>query len=351
MARNLTLGSLLLATVALAACGSSDSGDEAEEEQEARVERQVTERTAELAAVVDGNNAFAWSLYDVLRAEPGNRFFSPFSLYSALSMTYAGARGETAIQMREVLHIGSDDAQHHAGLGALLRDLSGEKEGRAYQLSIANRIFGQVGLEIEPAFLGLVETNYEAPLEQLDFAGAPEASRSAINDWVAEQTEDKIDELLEQGTITTDTAVVLANAIYFWALWAEQFDPADTRDAPFTLADGSQVTVPMMSAEVDARAALGYPDDGSPSVLELDYEDHEVSFVVLLPASSDGLDALEQTLVAGGYDDLLASAQPREIQVELPSFEFSAASGQQVSNKIVVRRLWSTPLLPQLERA
>jgi len=324
MARSLTLSSILVVTIALAACGSSDSGSEGEEEQQQpmRVERQVTERTAELAPVVDGNNAFAWSLYDVLRAEPGNRFFSPFSLYTALSMTYAGARGETATQMREALHIGDDDAQHHAGLGALLRDLSGEKEGRAYQLRIANRIFGQLGLAIEPAFLDLVATEYAAPMEQLDFGGDPEGSRSTINEWVAEQTEDRIEELLRPGDITTDTAVVLANAIYFWALWAEQFDPADTRDAPFTLADGSQVTVPMMSAEVEARAAVRYPGDGTPSVLELDYEDHEVSFVVLLPATADGLDALEQTLVAGGYDDLLASARPQEIQVGLPSFEF-----------------------------
>jgi len=143
-----------------------------------------------------------------------------------------------------------------------------------------------------------------------------------INEWVAEQTEDKIDELLVPGTITSDTAVVLANAIYFRALWAEQFDPVDTRDAQFTLADGTQVTVPMMSAEVEARTAVDYSGEGAPSVLELDYEDHEVSLVVLLPASHDGLDALEQTLVAGGYDDLLASAQPGEIRVELPSFEF-----------------------------
>jgi len=322
MTRNLTLGSILLATIALAGCACSDSGGEGEDEQPARVERQITARTAQLAPAVDGNNAFAWSLYDVLRAEPGNRFLSPFSLYAALSMAYAGARGETATEMRAVLHIGDDDVQHHAGLGALLRDLSGEKEGRAYQLRIANRIFAQIGFSIEPAFLDLVTTEYAAPSEQLDFAGDPEGSRTAINEWVAEQTEDKIDQLLDPDTITSDTAVVLANAIYFWALWAEQFDPADTWDAPFTLADGSQVAVPMMSAEVEARAAVGYPGDGTPSVLELDYEDHEVSFVVLLPATADGLDALEQTLVAGGYDDLLATAQPGEFQVELPSFEF-----------------------------
>jgi len=324
MKRNLVLtsGAALLATAALVACGGSESGSEGEAEQQARVERQITERTAELAPVVDGNNSFAWSLYDVLRAEPGNRFFSPFSLYAALSMTYGGARGETATQMHDVLFIGDDDAQHHTGLGALMRDLNGDKEGRAYQLRIANRIFGRQDVEIEPTFLELVATDYEAPLEQLDFAGDPEGSRGTINEWVAEQTEDKIDELLEPGTITSDTAVVLANAIYFFAFWAEQFDPADTRDAPFTLADGTQVTVPMMSAEVEARVAMDYSGDGAASVLELDYEDHEVSLVVLLPASYDGLDALEQTLVAGGYDDLLASAQPGEYQVDLPSFEF-----------------------------
>jgi len=95
--------------------------------------------------------------------------------------------------------------------------------------------------------------------------------------------------LLEAGCITLDPAVVLANAIYFWAVSADPFDPADTRDAPFTLADGSQITVPMMSAEVEARGAVRDPTGSTPSVLEVDYQDREVSFVVVLPTTPDGL--------------------------------------------------------------
>ena len=292
------------------------------EEEGPRVAREVTARSAELAPSIDGNNGFAWALYDELRGEPGNLFFSPFSIYAALSMTYAGARGSTAAQLHDVLRITGDDAQHHAAFGALLRDLNGEKEGRGYELDIANRVYAKLGLEIEQSYLDLVETDYDAPLGLLDFADDPEAARSTINEWVAEQTRDLIQQLLPPGSITQNTAMVLANAIYFHARWARQFQPELTADAPFTRPDGSEVTVPMMrAADVDARWAQDFSTDGPTAVLELDYRDREVSFVVILPPSYDRLEVAEQLLVTGGYDALLATGFVGEIEVQMPRFE------------------------------
>jgi serpin B len=285
------------------------------------VERQVTELTAELAPVVEGNTAFAWGLYDELRGEEGNLFLSPFSISAALSMTYAGAEGQTAEQMSDVLHIGGDGDVHHRAFGSFVRDLSGDKPGRAYQLFIANRLFGRDDKEIGEGFLSLVEAEYAAELERLPFASDTEGSRQRINEWVAEQTREKITDLLPLGSITVDTALVLTNAIYFKAFWATQFDPADTHDGPFTGDDGSQVTVPMMSAELDCSLARGQDW----SLLELDYEDHEVSLVIVMPEGERTLEELEAFLVGEGLEGLLESSSEREIHLRMPRFEFRYA--------------------------
>lgn len=285
---------------------------------EDRVEREVNQLTAELEPVVEGNTTFAWDLYDELRGEPGNVFVSPFSISAALSMTYAGAREQTAVQMSDVLHIEGEGDAHHGAFGALVRDLSGDKPGRAYQLYIANRLFGRDDKEIGAEFLSLLEADYEAGLERLPFSSDPDGSRQRINDWVSEQTREKIAELLPPGSISPSTALVITNAIYFKAFWATQFDPADTRDGLFTRANGEQVTVPMMSAEIDCSMVRGQDW----SLLELDYEDHEVSMVIVMPEGDRTLEELEAMLVNDGLNDLLASSGEREIQVRMPSFEF-----------------------------
>ncbi len=288
---------------------------------EDRVPREVREVTAELAPVVDGNSAFAWDVYDQVRSEPGNLFLSPFSISAALSMTDVGARGQTADQMQAVLHIDDAGPSHHQAFGALIRDLSGEKAGRGYQLYIANRLFGRDDKEIGEDFLAVLDEDYGAGLERLPFGSDPEGSRSRINDWVAEQTREKIVDLLPTGSITPNTALVITNAIYFKAFWAEQFDPGDTRDDTFTRADGEQVTVPMMSAEIDCSPAR----NEEWSLLELDYEDHEVSMVIVMPEGSSTLDDVETMLVSGGLDDMLAQGHDQELQVRIPRFEFRYA--------------------------
>jgi serpin B len=307
-------GAALVAAVFAGGCGAGT-------DEPAREDRQVTQRSTELAPAIDGCNAFAWSLYDQLRVEPGNRFFSPFSVYAALSMTAAGARGSTATQLSALLGISANDAQHHSAFGALLRDLGGEHQGRGYQLHIANRLYARLGVTVEPEYADLLANDYAAPLEQLDFAGDADGARDTINAWVATQTRDRIQELLPVGSVDASTAIVLANAIYFKAKWAEQFDPGYTVDGAFTRADGTEVTVPMMSAMVDVRLSQDFTRADAPTLLELDYEDHEVSFVVVLPPTYDGLPVVEATLVSGGYDDLLAAAQETELVVELPRFE------------------------------
>jgi serpin B len=288
---------------------------------EDRVERDVQALTGDLAPVVEGSSQLAWDLYSEVRTEEGNLFLSPFSISAALSMTSVGARENTADEMSAVLHFDVEDRARHQAFGALIRDLSGDKPGRGYQLYIANRLFARDDKEIGEEFLAILDEEYGAGLERLAFGSDPNGSRQYINEWVAEQTREKIVELIPSGSITPDTALVITNAIYFKAFWAEQFDPSDTHDGLFTRMDGSQVTVPMMSAEIDCNTSRG---EGW-SLLELDYEDHEVSMVIILPEGDSTLEDVEAQLAADGLSSMLASIYEQELQVRMPRFEFRYA--------------------------
>lgn len=252
--------------------------------------RQVTGQSPELAAIVEAENSLALDLMAALPQEE-NLFFSPFSIYSALGMTYAGAAGQTREEMKDTLHVPVDDAVFHREFGALSRDLAGQHH-RPYTLLSGNRLWGQEGLNWEPAMLETCAGDYDAELTEVDFAGDSEGARAKINRWVSRSTDGKISEALGQGSVTQDTRIILSNASYFHADWALPFEPSDTVPTDFLLADGEPVSVPMMN--VEAQAGL-YVDE-SVSVLRLPYEGEELSLLVILPAEIDGLAALEDEL-------------------------------------------------------
>ncbi len=301
--------------------GAAGQGEAPGQEVQGRVERRVNALTLELRPVVEGNNQFALSLYgQVIQAqetEGQNVFLSPFSVSAALGMTYAGANGDTAREMRDVLAIQADDDPFHHEFGALIDDLSGDKPGRGYQLYVANRLFGQQDWEFLDDFLALNQQCYGASLQQVDYCGQPEEARNIVNDWVAEQTDNRIDELFPEGQFSCMTALTLVNAIYFKADWAEQFDPASTADRPFRLLSGETVDVPTMSAEIELRVAES-PDL---TLLDLPYQDDELSMIIMLPREPDGLPALEASLELDAIEQLVAAAADGEFLVELPRFD------------------------------
>ncbi len=314
MPRNGSFGSTLagMGLVALLGCSS-------ETEPQERDPRVVTALTAELSPVVEGNNAFAWSLYQKAAQADGNLFFSPFGISAALGMIEAGAGGDTATEMRDVLAMALDDSAYHERFGALLRDLGGEHPGRGYQLYVANRLFGQSGEPFASGFLDVTGQAYGAPLVDLDFADA-EGARHTINSWVSEQTRTRIPELLDPGLIDVSTLLVLANAIYFSAGWAREFEVSSTHSAMFTREDGTQVEVPMMSAASTHRfaSAPGF------SMVELDYQDDEISMVLLVPDQAGGLAELEAQLSSDVIEGLLEQSVEGEVSVSMPKFEVAA---------------------------
>lgn len=285
----------------------------------ARARLLAGEPAQHLPAVVDGNSRFALDLYAALRSEKGNLFFSPFSLSTALAMTYAGAGGETAAEMAEVLHLPADQAQLHAVFGALVDGLERGAGAGGYRLEIANRLWGQGGYPFREAFLATCREHYGAGFETFDFRADPESGRRTINAWVEEQTRQKIRDLLPTGSITALTRLVLTNAVYFKGDWSSPFDPDDTRDAPFHLAGGKTVEAPLMYQSDRFRFAA---HDGF-KILELPYADKALSMLVLLPDRVDGLAALEDQLGPERLASWIGSLGPAEVEVYLPRFELT----------------------------
>ena len=278
------------------------------------------------AQVAEGCNRFAFDLYGRLKGGEGNLFLSPYSISTALAMTYAGARGETAEQMAEVLRLPASGEAVHGAYGALQSDLNAAGEGGAFELVVANRLWGQKGYAFLPDFLALLEARYGAGLEQLDFARATEAARKTINSWIEKQTRDKIKELLKPGVLDAMTRLVLTNAIYFKGKWAEEFDKKLTRDEDFFPAPEKKVTAPLMHR----TAKFGYFEGDGLQALELPYQGDRLAMVVLLPkrnvppGAKDGLAALEASLSAEKVADWLGKLHRREVRVALPRFKTTA---------------------------
>ncbi len=280
--------------------------------------------TGDLARLVDGNTAFALDLYRVFGQEnqDDNLFYSPYSISLALAMTYAGARGQTEQQMASVLHFAMPQERLHPAFNKLDLTLASRgkgaegADGEGFHLHIVNRIWGQEGYEFLDAFLDMLATNYGAGLQLVDFAGAPEESRVTINDWVEDQTEGRIEDLIPQGIINELTRLVLTNAIYFNAAWAEPFEERLTEDGAFYLLDGGEVSVPMMRH----TASFGYAEGQTYRAVELPYDGQKLAMLILLPQAGE-FEAFEDALDAEQMDAILDNLNYGEVALTMPKFE------------------------------
>jgi serpin B len=254
-----------------------------------------------------------------------NALLSPYSIQTALAMTFAGAAGDTRTEMARVLHYSGEETQLHGSFAALQRALeelaartakraaSATERGNATDpvtLTIANRLFGQADYAFRPPFLNLVQDVYGAPFQPLDFVKDTAAATRAINVWVEERTRDRIRDLIPPGALDEETRLVLVNAIYLKAPWAQPFSASATQPRPFHVAGGPPQTVPTMFKQ----NRFGFARHDGFSVITLPYLGSELQFVVLLPDNMDGLPALETRLTA---DWLAARTQPPTVQLQL----------------------------------
>jgi serpin B len=269
--------------------------------------------------LVRGNNRFAVELLGQVRDQPGNLFFSPSSISTALAMTYAGARHETARQMAETLHFTLPPDRLHPAFASLIRSLeSGASEG-GYRLSVANRLWGPKGYHYRPDFLSITRDQYGAELAEVDFA-ASEQARQTINAWISEKTEGKILDLIPSGVLDALTRLVLTNAIYFKGTWSEPFPKALTQEAPFHLTRDETTKAPLMQRQGDLRFWAG---EGL-KVVELPYAGGTLAMTVLLPDAIDGLPALEAGLTDEKLGRWLSGLRSRKVAVALPRFKMTS---------------------------
>jgi serpin B len=271
------------------------------------------------------NRQFAFDLYSEVKDESANMFFSPYSISVALAMTYAGALGETKQEMARALHFGLPEPALHAAFNvadlALERRsrelVNGASSGEGFQLKSINASFGREDTTFMQDYLDLLAVNYGAGMFRADFAGNPERERKAINDWVLEQTEQRVQELLPPGSIESEVRLVLVNAIYFKASWLTKFDPAETRAATFHASSG-ETSVQMMHGSAEDYARLA-----DYQVLSLPYLSPAVRALFILP--DDGaFAAVEARLDGALFDEARAALSPHSVDVKLPRFSFEA---------------------------
>jgi serpin B len=278
----------------------------------------------DLSNLVDGNNAFALDLYQSLRSQNGNLILSPFSVSLALAMTYAGARGETEAQMAQTLHFPAQ-ADLHPTFNAL--DLALEEgminldqDQEPMQLNIANAVWAEQTFSFLQEYLDTIAVNYGAGIHLSDFINNAEPTRKEINNWVSDETEEKIKDLLPEDSVGPDTRMVLVNAIYFKADWLDQFDANDTYDREFNLLDGSQVTVPMMGQGM----YIPYTSGDSYQAVELPYAGNSAAMTIIVPDQGRFAE-VESALTDEMFAAMIASMEQTSLVLRMPKFEFESS--------------------------
>ena len=275
----------------------------------------------------------AFALYDQINAGEDNVFFSPYSIAVALGMTYAGAKGETKTEMSNALHFELAEPTLHAAFNATdlalqgrQRELAGgsntsdlpRSTGDGFSLQVTNAAFTRKGLAIVPAYLDVLATNYGAGMFEVDIAAQPDRERMAINRWVEMQTQERIRELLPDGSIAADVALVLVNAIYFKASWMTPFDEARTQSAPFH-APGSDVSVQMMHGSAEQ-----YVQGDGYQAVELPYISPSVRMLFIVPAQ-DRFAEIESRLDTAFFDQVRTALGRYSVDLKLPRFSFDAS--------------------------
>jgi serpin B len=273
--------------------------------------------------VAHANNQFAFDLYSRLAKNPeysgNNLFFSPFSLSSALAITYEGANGQTKNEIRSVFHFPENDTMLRQGFAGLNAGIN--KGDAGYSLHTANALWAEKTYAFLPGYISTAEQYYGANITSLDFIGHPDESRITINTWVEDKTEDKIKDLIPAGVIDPLTRLIITNAIYFKGDWVRQFDKNLTTDADFRTESGTSVRVPMMQ-RTDEAAEYLYAENGDLQMLSMPYahkNSKELSMIVLLP-KGDNLTIAETTLNPDTLSALQQSATSRRVMVYFPKF-------------------------------
>jgi serpin B len=290
-----------------------------------------TESTNSSAMAASAINSIGLDLLHQTASANQNALLSPYSIETALAMTYAGSDGTTREEMARVLHLRGSDAQVANAFAMLEGQLNQMVQQSVHQseamkkygasidpttLAVANRLFGQQGYEFRPAFLELMKTNYHAPFEAMDFRKNSTGATKTINDWVAQQTKERIKDLVPMGALNRLTRLVLVNAIYLKVPWASPFTESATKPLPFHPGGGAPVDVPTMTTE----KSFGYTKSDGSTIVSIPYRGGELQFLIILPDDVNGLAKVEAGLSAEKLSGW-ANLPNQEARLFLPKFK------------------------------
>lgn len=273
-----------------------------------------------IAEIINANNQFALEFYSNLRQnEKGNIFFSPYSVSTALSMVYEGARGQTAKEIQSVFHLPEDADLRRSSIAAIYNQLN--KKDAKYKLNTANALWMQKDYQLLQDYLAAVERYYAGKAANVDFRGATEEARKTINNWVEEKTNNKIKDLFPRGSLNPLTRLVLTNAVYFKGNWVKQFDKSQTKEEDFKVGDDKTIKTQMMS-RTDKESKFGYAETKDLQILEMPYEGKDLSMLVFLPKNND-LESLEKLLTPEKLSQWKKEIKEKRVNVYLPKFTFN----------------------------
>ncbi|MBN1273456.1 MAG: serpin family protein [Candidatus Aminicenantes bacterium] len=269
----------------------------------------------DMQTIVKSNNIFGFDLYHRYKGEEGNLFFSPYSISSALSMTYEGAKEKTAEEMRAVLHLPADINTIHSAFKIIYEELN--KADKSYKLTTANALWAQKDYAFVKEYFSVVEKYYGGRVTNLNFKTKTEKARLTINSWVEDKTNDKIKDLIPKGILSPETRLVLTNAIYFKADWLQQFSGENTKERKFLLSSGQEVNAQMMHK----TSHFFYGETDHIQILEMDYVGRDLSMLIILPKEND-IGKIESIISPQNLDAWKNSMKSERVRVALPKFSF-----------------------------
>ena len=280
----------------------------------------ATPTVADLQTLIEDNNQFAVDLYGQINTAPGNLFFSPYSLSSALAMTYLGSRNNTEREIAQALRFTLGQKKLPPAFLAHRQALETIAAKGDVHLAVANALWPHLDYPFLPEYQTLNRHYFGVTTTPVDYVRAPELARETINAWAEEQTAGTIKNLIPPDVLNALTRLVLTNAIYFKGKWAKPFDAGDTRPRPFAIDATTSKEVAMMFQS----DRFGYAENDSVQILEMPYQGNDLSMVVLLPRAVDGLPALEKTVTAPLLNAWLEELSPMEARVFLPKFKLTS---------------------------
>jgi len=304
----LTTGALLL--VILPACKCSKNNMENKSDA-------VVENTTPVN-ITENNNLFALDLYKKISTTPGNLFYSPYSISTALAMTYAGARGKTEKEMSAVMHFPANSADFYNKYNEVLKNISTLNDGGKLNIYTVNSVWAQKNFKFRDEFLEIIKNNFNSSINLVDFIKETENSRIQINKWVETQTNEKIKELIKPGLIDYLTRMVLVNAIYFKADWETAFDKNQTRKMDFLVDESKAVSCDFMFLEQEFKF---FEQEDGLKAIEIPYSKGKMSMLIILPKDNAGFNMLKKEINLDFYKKINSVLVSKNVKLYLPKFK------------------------------